>query len=188
MTTIAAVQGPTWSVVAFDSQVSEDSRKYSLPVGAGKCVAVGDYIFGIAGDFRAVNILAHTFQPPQALDRTGLDLDKFMTSKFIPALKKCFDDNWYGKDGEHGSLIMVSVNGTIYEIGSNYDCIRDTCGLYGMGSGGHFALGALHALDGEGRRTQKRAKEMLDAALAVAVTLDSGTSNPVTIIVQHRKG
>jgi ATP-dependent protease HslVU (ClpYQ) peptidase subunit len=186
MTTLAAIQGPSWVVVGYDSQVSEaDGRKYELPANAGKCFEVGGYVLGVAGDFRAINILAHNFRPPDAGKNSGEELDKFMTTKFVPALKKCFDDNFYGKDGEHGSLVLVVVNATAYEIGGNYDCLRDSRGLYSLGSGSDYALGALFALDSSRRRTVKNAQEMMAIALEIAASLDPGTSEP-TVVATYR--
>lgn len=186
MTTIAAVQGPSWAVVGYDAQVSEaDGRKYQLPGDAAKCFEVGDYIVGVAGDFRIVNILSHSFSPPDAPRATGPKLDKFMTTRFIPAIKRAFDNNFYGREGkDDGALLIIVVNGVIYEIGPNFDCIRDTRGLYAIGSGGNFALGAMAALDVQGRRTIKRAQDMVSSAMFVAASLDSGTSEPITLITK----
>lgn len=187
MTTIAAVQGPSWSVIGYDSQVSEsEGRKYLLPSDAGKCVEVGPFILGVAGDFRAVNILTHSFSPPDPGKNKTTTLDKYMITKFVPSLKKCFDENFYGKDGEHGSSLIVSVNGVIYEIGSNFDCIRDGLGLYATGTGGLFALGAMYALDSPSRkRTTTEAKDIVRRSIEAAAFLDSATSDPVTVIVQR---
>jgi ATP-dependent protease HslVU (ClpYQ) peptidase subunit len=184
MTTIAAVQGSSWAVIGADSQVSEDNKKYRLPSEFGKLVHTGAYIIGVAGDLRAVNILTHNFRPPNPGKNTGELLDKFMTLRFIPKLKSCFDANFYGKDNEHGSILVVVVKGVVYEVGSDYDCIRDTRGLYSIGSGSPFALGALHALEGSKVRTVAAAKEMVRAALLASCSYDSGTSEPVTIVVQ----
>lgn len=187
MTTIAAVQGPSWVVIGFDSQVSEsDGRNYQLPDNAAKCVRNGPFLLGVAGDFRAVNLLAHSFAPPSPSKTRGIRLDKYMTTKFVPSLKKCFDMNFYGSGGEHGSSIIVAVNGVAYEIGGNYDCIRDERGLYAIGSGGAFALGALYVLDSlGGKRGIRKAREHVGEALATSVLLDSGTSEPITIVSQQ---
>lgn len=185
MTTIAAVQGPSWVVVGADSQVSEDNKKYQLLPSFSKLVQNGPYLFGVAGDLRAVNILTHNFSPPSPGKARGDQLDKFMVSKFIPNLKICFDNNFYGKDGEHGSLLIVAIRGLVYEVGSDYDCIRDSRGLYSIGSGSPYALGALHARDTEKTRTLGHAREMVRGALMSSCLYDSGTSEPVTIVVQQ---
>lgn len=185
MSTVAAIQGPTWVVVAYDSQVSEDSgRKYVLPKDAGKVAENNEYIFGVAGDLRAVNILSHAFLPPDPGKKSGAELDEFMSTKFMSSLKKCFDANFYGKDGEQGSNILVAVNGTAYEVGGNYDCIRDAYGFYSVGTGSPYALGALHAHYPE-RLTLKLAKERAYEAVRVATLLDTSSCEPITIKVQH---
>lgn len=186
MTTIAAIQGPSWAVVGFDAQVSEsDGRKYQLPNDASKCFEVGPYVIGVAGDFRVVNILAHSFTPPDPPRAVGARLDKFMTTRFISALRRAFENNFYNRDGkDEGALLIVVANGVAYEIGPNFDCIRDTRGIYAVGSGGNYALGALVALDEQGRRTLKRAQEVVSAAMFAAASLDSGTSEPITLITK----
>lgn len=185
MTTIAAVQGPSWVVVAYDSSVSEDNRKYVLPRTSGKMWDNGAYFLGAAGDYRAVNILAHSFVPPDPSKNRGIKLDKFMVQKFVPAMKVCFDNNFYGKDNEHPSVVMVVVNGTAYVIGENYDCARDESGLYAIGSGSQFAIGALTALDAETGRSIRAARSNLDVAMSIAATYDSGTGPPTHITVKH---
>jgi len=93
VTTIAAIQGEGWAVVAYDSRVTEENRAYVLPKDAGKVVRNGSYILGAAGDMRAVNLLAHTLKPPvPAPTDVGIKLDKFISSKFVPALKACFSN------------------------------------------------------------------------------------------------
>ena len=186
MTTIAAIQGPTWAVIGYDAQVSEsDGRVYILPNNASKCFEIGDYVIGIAGDFRVVNILAHSFTPPSPPPAIGEKLDKFMSTRFVASLRQAFDRNGYGKENkDDGALLIVVANGVIYEIGPNFDVIRDTRGIYAVGSGGNYALGALFALDGDGRRTLKRAQEMVSAAMFAAVSLDSGTAEPITLITR----
>lgn len=186
MTTIAAVQGPSWAIIGFDSQVSEsDGRKYQLPDDAAKCFEVGQYVIGVAGDLRVVNILSNSFVPPEPPRTVGKKLDKFLISRFIPSLRRTFDHNSYGKEWkDEGALLIVAVNGIIYEIGPNFDCIRDTRGLYAIGSGGNFALGALVALDEPGRRTLRKAEQMVTTAMFAAASLDSGTSEPITIVTK----
>jgi ATP-dependent protease HslVU (ClpYQ) peptidase subunit len=183
MTTIAAVQGPGWLVIGSDSQVSADNRTYRLPRGFGKLVHNGPYVLGTAGDLRAVNILTHDFEPPVPGKIKGVSLDRFMVSRFIPKLRKTFEANAYGKEGEHESVILACLGGVIYEIGQYYECLRDDDGLYAIGSGGHFALGALRVLRGDAP-TVLEAEEMVRSALLAAAACDSNTSEPVMTITQ----
>ena len=63
MTTIAAIQGEGWAVVAYDSRVCEDNRSFILPKDAGKVVRNGQYILGAAGDMRALRLLTSSTVP-----------------------------------------------------------------------------------------------------------------------------
>ncbi len=183
MTTIAAVQGPGWAVIGSDSQVSEDDRTYCLPKTFGKLVRNGPYVLGTAGDLRAINILTHDFDPPARGKPKGVSLDRFMISQFIPRLRESFEASAYGREGEHGSVILACFGGVIYEIGQYYECIRDDDGLYAIGTGGHFALGALRVLKGE-TPTIAEAEHMVREALIVAASYDSKTAGPFTVMNQ----
>jgi ATP-dependent protease HslVU (ClpYQ) peptidase subunit len=109
-----------------------------------------------------------------------------MAVKFIPSLRKCFDLGGYGKDNAHDSQLLVVVNGTAYELGENFDMVRDNRGIYALGSGGHYALGAMFSQVENQKRTVKFAKEVVQSALITACTLDPGSAEPVMIMVQHR--
>lgn len=187
MTTIAAVQGPGWAAVAWDSRVTEGERAFTLPKSSGKISKNGPYLLGAAGDMRAINLLAHTFKPmkPPAT-ASDEDLDTFMSMRFIKDLKKCFDDAEYGEKGQHDSAIIAIVHGRIYEIGMNYDWCHDSAGLYAVGTGAKYALGALDVQLRGKKLTQAAAKEALSSALAAACTYDPNSSPPINLLVQSR--
>jgi ATP-dependent protease HslVU (ClpYQ) peptidase subunit len=182
---LAAIQGEGWAVVGYDSRVTEDNRIFVLPKDAGKVVKNGQYIFGAAGDMRAVNLLAHIFKPPApASTDIGVKLDKFISSKFIPALKQCFDDAQYGEKGEQDSSVLVIVHGRIYEIGNAYDWCLDESGIYAVGSGAEYALGSMHtSLEGK-KRTISTARSSVKSAVILAARLDPSTGEPVYVLSQ----
>lgn len=187
MTTIAAIQGDTWAVVAYDSRITEDSRMFTLPGRGGKVAQNGPYLLGAAGDLRAINLLHHVFRPPAPpAQERGEKLDKFMSSKFIPALKSCFDDAQYGEKGAQDSSVLAAVNGTVYEIGSNYEWCHDQRGIYAIGTGGAYALGALYqSNDGRKKKSLTIARSSLKSALAIAASLDVSTGGNIHVITQR---
>lgn len=185
MTTIAAIQGEGWAVVAYDSRVCEDNRAFILPKDAGKVVRNGQYILGAAGDMRAVNLLAHTLKPPlPAATDVGIKLDKFISSKFIPALKECFDQAQYGEKGEQDSNILVIIHGTIYEIGSGYDWCHEERGFHGLGTGADYALGAMYQASEGKKRTMSHARSSVKNAVAIACRLDPNSGEPICLLTQ----
>jgi ATP-dependent protease HslVU (ClpYQ) peptidase subunit len=195
MTTIVAVQGPSWAVVGFDSRVTEDTgRSYTLGRGSAKVVKNGQYLLGAAGDVRAINILAYAFQPPKALDLTGIRLDRFMTSKFVPALRECFEDHGYAvkeskEQATHGSTVLAIVNGQIYEIDEDYAWVRDTTGIYSFGSGGDYAIGAMFAKAGDDVASLNMVdvQKLIRESLHIAAKLDIGSGPPFHILSQSTR-
>jgi ATP-dependent protease HslVU (ClpYQ) peptidase subunit len=192
VTTIVAVQGPSWAVVGFDSQVTEEGgRSYTLGRGSSKVVKNGPYLLGAAGDVRAINILAYAFTPPKPGPITGIRLDRFVTSKFVPALRECFEDHGYAaketkEQAQHGSTVLVIINGSIYEIGEDYAWVRDTTGIYSFGSGGDYALGAMYASAGEriSDMNSLDTQRLIRDSLHIAARLDPGSGPPFHIMQQ----
>ena len=194
MTTIIAVQGPSWAVVGSDSRVTEeDGRVYVLPKGSSKVSRNKSYLLGAAGDVRAINILQHAFRPPDAKNFVSSRLDRFITSDFVPALRSCFEEQGYAvssretkEQAESGSVVLTVINGSVYVIGEDYAWVKDSSGIYGLGSGSNYALGVLYALlpDGAAAADLNSVKAAIRTALAVAARLDAGTSAPFNVQVQ----
>jgi ATP-dependent protease HslVU (ClpYQ) peptidase subunit len=182
MTTIVAIEGKGWSVVGWDSRVVDDGgRAYVAGNGWSKVVKNNGFLIGVAGDVRAINLVHHVFHPPKADGLTGIKLDKFITAKFIPALRECFEREGYmgvnRRDNaeEHGSEILVSVNATVFEIGTDWAWVREACGRYAIGTGGGYSLGGLVLADCS---TQERAQQSVLASLKVSARFDSATAAP----------
>ena len=179
MTTIAAIQGDGWSVIGWDSRmVAEDNgRVYSAGHGSSKVVKHNGYLLGAAGDVRIINVLSYALNLPRPEQVRGLRLDRFITAKFIPALRDVFDREGITTSQDTGtdSTVMVVVNATVYEIGGDWSWVRDESGLYAIGSGGDFALGALAMCDVSG---VDFAKKSVVTALEVASRFDAGTAAP----------
>lgn len=193
MTTIVGVQGPGWAVIGYDSRVVEEGgRSYVLGRGSAKVIKNGPYLLGAAGDVRAINILAYSFTPPKpAADLSGVRLDRFMTSKFVPALRECFEDLGYApretrEQAHHGSIVLATIHGQIYEIGDDYAWVRDTTGIYSCGSGAPYALGAMYASAGENLADSgvTETQRVIRDALSVASRLDVGTGPPFHVVTQ----
>ena len=180
MTTIAAIQGDDFAVVAFDSMVSEGGEKiFVLPRSMPKVVKIEDCIMGAAGDLRAVNLISTFFLPVPDPEVEGRDLDLWVGRTFVPSLKELFEDSGYDNENEHGSTLIVVLNCTIYEIGTSYEWLRDARGVYTAGTGGDFAMSHLI---GAGRDIFKDFSLACDTAVRaveIAAELDPMTNGPV---------
>lgn len=187
MTTIVAVQGSGWAVIGCDSRVTDEGRIYNTGLGWSKVVKNNGWLFGVAGDVRAINLVAHAFRAPRPKpELKGVWLDRFVTAEFIPVLREVFDREGYvsGKRNgaeEHGAEILACVNGCVYEIASDWSWCHDVRGLYAVGTGGEIALGALSVLSWS---DVVSAKDAVGRALESASEFDNGTSPPFRLFSQ----
>lgn len=202
MTTIVGIQGDTYAVVCTDSRISSlDESGFAFQIttlgsGTSKIATNGKYILGAAGDVRAINILHHAFTPPAPpAHAQGKKLDQFITRQFIPALRNVFDEQGYSSPeketsehrAEQYSTIVVVVHGTLYIIEGDYSWTSDTSGIYAIGTGSSYALGALQALAGGKRLTPQQAKTVATKALTVASKFDPYTGSPFQSFMQERE-
>lgn len=202
MTTIVGIQGDTYALVATDSRISSiDESGFAFQIttlgsGTSKVATNGKYILGAAGDARAINILHHAFIPPAPPAHSyGRKLDQFITRQFIPSLRHVFDDQGYSLPSressdhiaEHSSTIVVVVHGTLYIIEGDYSWTSDTSGIYSIGTGSSYALGALQALIGGKKLTPQQAKTVATKALTVASKFDPYTGSPFQTYLQERE-
>ena len=200
MTTVVGIQGEGYAVVAADTRItsfSDDGPAYhmtSLGSGTSKIATNGKYLIGTAGDLRAINLLTHAFSPPPVpVGTKGKKLDQFITVKFIPAMRACFDLHGYSPPenkenkehiAEQGSTLLLVVNATIYVIDSDYSWLNDSTGHYAVGSGSEYALGAISALAGGKKISSTQAKSVCLKALGISAKLDPHTGSPFHTYVQ----
>ncbi len=202
MTTLVAIQGDNFALLCSDSRISDIDKdgyisQYStLRDGTSKIASNGKYLLGAAGDLRAINLLHHAFVPPPLpTGIKGKKLDQFFTIKFIPALRECFELQGYAtpdKDekmhiAEHDSTIMVAIAGNIYIVDGDYSWLSDVSGIYALGSGSSYALGALTALIPKGPLTIQTAKKIALKAMSIAAKFDPHTGAPFYTFVQEQK-
>lgn len=202
MTTIVGLQGDNFAVVYVDSRISTtDSSGFvtqvtTLKEGSGKVAINGKYLLGAAGDVRAINILHHVFQPPTPPpNMRGKRLDQFFTAKFIPALRECFEQQGYAmpdikEDKEHiaeqASTILVVIHGTIYVVDGDYSWVSDSSGMYALGTGASYALGAMQVLNTNKKLTIPQAKKIALRAMSTAAKFDPHTGSPFHYHLQEQ--
>jgi 20S proteasome alpha/beta subunit len=198
MTTVVGIQGDGFSILCSDSRISTvDDDGYvsyiqTLSPTMSKIAQIGPYLIGVAGDIRAINLVNYAFQPPAPpASVRGKKLDEFITVKFITSLRECFDSNGYSpppkENADHiaqqGSSLIVSINKTIYQIDNDYAWTTDASGLYAIGTGAFYALGALNILCPK-TPTLTQAKRHILKALSTAAKYDPHTGHPYQTYIQ----
>ena len=187
MTTLAAIQGDGWAVIGCDSRASDEGGRY-MDLATHKIVDNNGILIAVSGASRGGNIAQFGWKPPKP--RANEDLDIFMTTKFIPSLRKAFQDAGYeGKDdgaaAEHDSSLIVSVRGVIYPIFEDYSWDRENRNVYYSGSGGDIALGALEILNYQKIKSPEDAERALRKAIEAAIKHDIYSGGEIHTYVQE---
>jgi ATP-dependent protease HslVU (ClpYQ) peptidase subunit len=91
MTTIIGVEYANRCVILGDSRVVGDSKIYSHP-DMVKVITNGNYLVGVAGDVRALQVVLHTWKPPAFLAKDKTNIFQFMVNKVAPSLKQLVTD------------------------------------------------------------------------------------------------
>ena len=172
MTTIIAVQNSKGFVFAADAQVTEGDRAYMHP-RMTKITEIGDYVMAGAGSSRCCDVVLFGWEPPIY---DGTEHYKFMVSKFIPEMRKQHEDAGITLKEDEDFVFLVGFNGRVFHVAGNYAVLETNTGLYGIGTGAAYALGAL----AQGATIQE--------AMKVAKKFDINTGGRVQIVERGYHG
>ena len=176
MTTIVGVVKNGHVIIGADSQVTSNSRPNMHPK-LQKITKNNGYLIAGSGDSTPCDILQHIFVPPVPTATDRKDLYKFMITKFVPAMREVLDENGYkldGNDKDAGFDMLFAFDGELFEIDSDFSVLLNGDGIYGIGSGSPFAIGALYA------------GATVEQALEIAANNDIYTSEPFQIVKQSK--
>jgi ATP-dependent protease HslVU (ClpYQ) peptidase subunit len=180
MTTIVGVENADGCVIASDSRVAEGGKVYTHPKMV-KAIERGSYIIAGAGDYRALQVALHVWQPPVVSAKAKQNLYEFVINKVAPSLKTTLSEAGIeftkpsDSDDKFELQLIIGINGSLFEIDSDFAVAMNSTGFYAIGSGGDYALGALHA-----------GATILDA-MQIAAINNNGTSAPFHILLQENK-
>jgi len=181
MTTLLAFQGPNFAILGADSQVTDGDKRIISP-STPKIVKLKKYLLAVSGDCRPGDVLTYNWTPP-AYD--GSNPVTFMGRKIIPSISAAFKLQGfdYTKDGISYSYLLAFA-GNVFEIGDDLSVTQSADGLYGVGSGSAYALGAL-AGQLPNLANPEWATDRILEALAISAKYDINTAAPFQIEVQR---
>ncbi len=139
---------------------------------------VGPYVMGFTTSYRMGQLLRYSLQVGEP---DTWDVDRFMSTTFIDAVRQCLNDGGYAKaeDGrEEGGDFLVGIHGRLYVIGSDYQVGHTIAGYAAVGSGYLVALGSLHSTAQHPIDAHRRTVMALEAA----VELTEGVRPPFTVV------
>jgi ATP-dependent protease HslVU (ClpYQ) peptidase subunit len=170
MTCIAGIMKEGKVYLAGERGASEGN--YIVPIDKPKIWKNGPYIFGYAGTFDS-QIIQYNFNPPAPEG----NIDKFMHTKFLRALKTFYSEwDMGGKDSEVS--LLIGVKGRLYEHDAeDLTMISYDREFIAIGSGADYAMGSLHAT-----RNHKDPKRRLALAIDAACQYSTSCIGPVDFL------
>jgi ATP-dependent protease HslVU (ClpYQ) peptidase subunit len=113
-----------------------------------------------------------------------------MGKKVLPSIISTFKDNGYDpyeatKEKDAGFDYLVAFAGNLFHIAIDLSFIQSKLGIYGLGSGGQFALGYLAGLDSSALRLKP--EQHARKAVELASVLDVNTHPPIQLVVQKKE-
>ena len=108
----------------------------------------------------------------------------------MPSILTAFKENGYDpyeatKEKDAGFDYLVAFNGNLFHIAVDLSFIQSKHHLYGIGSGGQFALGYLVSLSSAAINT--RPERHAERAVEIATVLDVNTHPPIQLVTQQRE-
>jgi ATP-dependent protease HslVU (ClpYQ) peptidase subunit len=185
MTTLVGIQLEDSLCLAADSQITEDNLR-TISTATPKILHIGKYLLGIVGDSRPGDILAYNWKPPTY---KGEDPVAFMGKKVMPSILTAFKENSYEpweatKDKDSGFDYLIAFDGNLFHIACDLSFIASDHGIYGLGTGGQFAMGYLY--DRVTRLTIGNVEQHARRSVEIASMLDINTCPPIQCVIQER--
>ena len=182
MTCIVAIAQNGTVYMGSDHAASDDKSGWIMSRKEPKVFKVGQYGIAFTDSFRMGQILQYNWTPPKYTPtKTNSGLDKFMRTKFIDSVKAAFKDHGFGDiggtDEDTGGIFIVGLEGRIFVVDEDFHVGENVVNYMAEGSGGMFALGALHAT-----KNQKNPKMRLKLALEAASEFSMSVAPPFTYI------
>ena len=148
MTTVIAIQHQDGVEMIADSQINSAGQPY-FHSDMVKIVERGKYLIGVAGRVVALQAIQNSWNPPALTASHKGSIYNFIITKVVPSLKAFIDDSkiFSDKEKEDGDLfsILIVIKGEVFEIDQDYAVARRADGVYAIGSGSDYALGAMLA-------------------------------------------
>jgi len=179
VTTIIGYEHEAGCVIASDTQTTAGNGHPFTHPDLVKISCRGGYLIAASGENQSCDIAAHLWNVPKY---DGYPWYQFGIKVLSPSLREAHEINGFNPTGEEDWCVMIAHSGQILTIESDYSILRSADGLYGMGSGSTYALGALTILLGVTSVTCA-----MERAVLVASRFDVFTSNETNVVTQRKE-
>jgi ATP-dependent protease HslVU (ClpYQ) peptidase subunit len=155
----------------------------STIVANTKLFRKGEMLFGAAGSVRMMQIVQYYVELPQH-DEAKSDWE-YLTVDVTEAIRKSLKDHGHTKvdnNQESGANFLIGYKGHLYHLQDDYAITRAQNGLYALGAGAPYAMGAARAMiDYWPQKKDLAAEDCLKQALAVSNHLCIGVAEPFVV-------
>lgn len=144
MTTIIGIQQDDGCFIAADSRTTADGGRPFSHTAVTKITKRGKFLIAGAGSVMPCDTIQHLWKPPAVPNRK--DLFTFMVQEVVPSMRQCLKDAGYVQDkdsDDDGFQFLIAVHGVLYQVDDSYAAYMRDDGIYGIGSGSAYAIGAL---------------------------------------------
>ena len=134
-------------------------------------------IIGYSWSFR----MGQVIQYAKAFPKLQPDNYTYLIESFVPFLRAEFKDTgWLRTENsrDEGGQFLVGIRGELFEITSEFAVLKMADGFNAIGSGSHYALGALRILK---HNTDKEPTIKVGLALEAAAYFSTSVSSPFVI-------
>lgn len=141
MSTLLMVQERGDVLLGWDSQLTKGNQITYMK--ERKFWAQGEVVYGVGGLVRAKSLLESSDLPTYDYEAKPRD---WVVQQWVPAIRKVLrgETSLTDDDGDMtGWNLFMVVGGEAFTVDTMFDPAQSESGLYAMGSGSEFALGAL---------------------------------------------
>jgi ATP-dependent protease HslVU (ClpYQ) peptidase subunit len=148
MTTIIGIEHKDRCFLVADSRTTDaDGKVYSHPE-VKKISENGMFLIAGSGETLPCDIAQHVWEAPNPTKQDREDLYHFMIAVAMPSLRKCLIDNGYRFNDDIDETrfqFIMAIGGEIFDVDQELSVSKSADGVYAVGSGAPYALGALYA-------------------------------------------
>lgn len=141
MTTIVGIQQDDGIVLAADALTTSNDRPYTSKAQP-KIVDNNGYLIACAGMSMACDVVQHLWKAPAQKESHTY---KHIVGTVVPSLRHALHTNDVTFKDDDSLQILLALKGWLFQIESDFSVLMRTDGLYAIGSGSAYAIGALAA-------------------------------------------
>lgn len=141
-----------------------------------KVFKVGDFLIGGTTSFRMLDLLEYSLVIPYVTPDDENNLDKYMRTTFVNAVKDCLKKGDFGKPSEGGTF-LIGYKDKLYRMQGDFSVIN-RAKYDSVGCGMYAAIGSLHTTEGTNYTAGERVTKALEAAASIMV----GVNGPYNIL------